>query len=135
MEINLHLCLAERIQLLCFVDCFLILTFHHFGESLNEQQVGTCPKINAYHLGEIVDRTESDENPLIPPKRRYEERSLVPYGADVVPELPRCCDVIVRRWYRHLYHLLDLQRQPGLARTDLCLTTSSVQLREIIKRK
>lgn len=42
---------------------------------------------DAYHLCEIVDRTESDENALISPREGHEKGSLVPHSTDVVPEI------------------------------------------------
>lgn len=64
--------------------------------------------VDAYYLCEIMDRAKSDENTLVPPRRGNEESPLIPYGPDMVPEVSRCCNVIVGRGYRHLHHLADL---------------------------
>lgn len=60
-------------------------------------------------MGEIVDRAEPDEHSLILPGQGYEKGSLVPRSADVVPESPRCRDVIVGRRHWHFDHFASLQ--------------------------
>jgi len=45
---------------------------------------------------------------LISPRKGHEKGSLVPYSTNVIPEIPRCRNVIVGRGYRHLHYFSDL---------------------------
>lgn len=88
-----------------FNNCTLSLWSEILKDHLGTEKFGV---MDAYYLREIVNRAKSDKNTLIPPSVGHEEGPLVPYGPDMVSEVPRCRNVIVGRGYWHLHHLADL---------------------------
>lgn len=66
---------------------------------------------------------KSDEDPLLSPRGGHEEGSLIPNGAQVIPQFAGCCDVVIRRGNRHLHHFSYLRDNDGPLRIGESLLT------------